>query len=135
MWRKQAVCKIARYQGNRLHPTAVIRDKSRGTDIPPTLLACSEEISSRSAMNIFRVVPLVALCLVHAAHSSSLAENPNLRAMTVSILSSQSWSDSTLSFPGTSGFNESTERWDVYQAPSFAVALAVGSEEDLVAAV
>ncbi|KAL2788811.1 hypothetical protein BJX66DRAFT_326833 [Aspergillus keveii] len=43
--------------------------------------------------------------------------------------------DSTLSFPGAREFNESTERWDIFQAPSFAAALAVGSEEDLVAAV
>ncbi|KAJ0418289.1 hypothetical protein BJY00DRAFT_325145 [Aspergillus carlsbadensis] len=86
-------------------------------------------------MNLLSLVPLVALYLVHAVNASSLPQDLDRRARTISILSSQSWSDSTLSFPGATEFNASTQRWDTYRPPTFAAALAVGSEEDLVAAV
>ncbi|KAI9374704.1 hypothetical protein BJX61DRAFT_264134 [Aspergillus egyptiacus] len=40
-----------------------------------------------------------------------------------------------LAFPGTSEFTAATERWSTYQAPTFAAALPVGSEQELATAV
>ncbi|KAL2825437.1 FAD-binding domain-containing protein [Aspergillus cavernicola] len=58
------------------------------------------------------------------------------RTSIVSLLSDQSWSANTLlSKPGASEFTEATARWNSYQAPTYAAALSVGSEEDLTTAV
>ncbi|KAL4913598.1 hypothetical protein BDW62DRAFT_220572 [Aspergillus aurantiobrunneus] len=53
-----------------------------------------------------------------------------------SILSDQTWSSNTvLSIPGSTQFSNATSRWNVYRAPTYAAALSIGSEDDLVTAV
>lgn len=44
-------------------------------------------------------------------------------------------SGTTISFPGDSSFDEATQRWNAYKAPSYSASVTVGNEQDVTAAV
>ncbi|KAL4783258.1 hypothetical protein BJX76DRAFT_259533 [Aspergillus varians] len=53
-----------------------------------------------------------------------------------SIITDQSWdSETVVSFPGSDDFTDATQRWDIYEPPTYALAVSPGSEDDVVTAV
>ncbi|KAL4960818.1 FAD-binding oxidoreductase [Aspergillus stella-maris] len=68
-------------------------------------------------------------------HTSDFAIRDNEHNY-ASLLANQPWSpDTILSFPGSTEFPNATYRWNNRNAPTYAAAISVGSEEDVIRAV
>lgn len=66
----------------------------------------------------------------------SVAGAVQLRAQPPFNDSSYHWSPKTIiSFEGSPEFNNATERWDIYMAPTYRVAISPATETDVVTAV
>ncbi len=75
--------------------------------------------------------------LIHGVVAGAVpSQAPGLTLASLLGNSSDHWSSQTVvSFPGSSAFYNSTERWDIYAPPSYAAAVAPATEADVVEAV
>lgn len=79
-------------------------------------------------MHLLQISSLVLLRLVHGSVGATLADP--------FTASGNTWSDQTsITTKGSPGFFEATERWDLYRAPDYSVAISPATEADVVTAV
>ncbi|KAL4925107.1 FAD-binding oxidoreductase [Aspergillus undulatus] len=85
-------------------------------------------------MHLSNLFILVSLWLSRESQADSAIADAS--SGITSLFSSQTWSpDTVLSFPSSAEFEDATARWNIRRAPSYAAALSVGAEEDVITAV
>ncbi|RYP19810.1 hypothetical protein DL765_003156 [Monosporascus sp. GIB2] len=83
-------------------------------------------------MQLASVLYYLASCALAQAGSALNSRGNELNG----ILTSAQWSSgTTLSFPGSESFTSSTERWTIFEAPTYAAAIKPATEADVVQAV
>ena len=82
-------------------------------------------------------IPLAALawlCVSPIQASASVIRRTDLRS--VITARSNNWAaNTTIAFPGSSDFANTTERWTTFDAPSYSAAISPGVTDDVVKAV
>ncbi|KAI1334906.1 hypothetical protein F5Y15DRAFT_399674 [Xylariaceae sp. FL0016] len=75
---------------------------------------------------------LVALPYLVSLVSSTIVRRSDI----ITVLEAAEWArNTTIEFPGSQAFSNATERWDIYEEPTFAAAVTPGTEEDVAQAV
>ncbi|KAM0251916.1 hypothetical protein ACHAQJ_007931 [Trichoderma viride] len=73
---------------------------------------------------------LLSLCVLGNAAALPKTCNTDLKPLLTSP--ARNWSaNTTVSFPGSAAFNESTERWTIFDPPTYVAAIQPGTEEDI----
>jgi len=84
--------------------------------------------SSSFTMHLLQISSLILLGLVRGSFGATLADP--------FTASGNTWSDQTsITTKGSPGFFEATERWDLYRAPEYSVAISPANEADVITAV
>jgi hypothetical protein len=86
-------------------------------------------------MHYAQILLLASPWMIESAVAVALYPRLSALAATLSNSSIHWSSETTLSLPNTTAFFNATERWTIYDPPTYEAALSPGTEEDVVQAV